>query len=505
MNMSRRRFYKPVLLLLALLLLGATSFVQRRLNEERISLGLTREVDRTGMPPVLAVTTVALGGFRGLIANALWIRAQEMQLQDKYFEMVQLADWITKLQPHVTTVWYHQAWNMTYNISVKFPSPKDRWFWVRRGIELLRDEGLRYNPEETLLYRELAWFYQDKMGKNLDDAHLYFKLSWAGEMHQLFGGEKPNFEELKNPQTDVARDRVKRLREVYKLSPEMMDQVDREYGPFDWRLPEAHAVYWAFTGLKFSRKEEQVQLRRVVYQSMQLAFERGRMIEHKMGGLPDFGPNLDIIPNANKAYENMIAEETIADPQGKGEKFKQGHHYFLKNVVMNLYTHNREKEAARWFQILKDKYPQMMVGLPQSLDDFAVYYIMGEVKDGSVDKVKGIIEGYLTQWGIGLAGDEEEKAVAMERLARNIWRRHELNISVVADKQRINLPPYEQIKKEVVQRLLDPQRGLRPQFAAKLRTELNLPAPTNAPPLSPMFIQAPRVLTNSAPVGGPRK
>ena len=94
-------------------------------------------------PPVLAFTTVALGGFRGLIANALWIRANDLQEEDKYFEMVQLADWITKLQPHFTTVWVHQAWNMAYNISIKFNDMNDRWLWVLRGIELLRDRGLR--------------------------------------------------------------------------------------------------------------------------------------------------------------------------------------------------------------------------------------------------------------------------------------------------------------------------------------------------------------------------
>ena len=48
--------------------------------------------------------------------------------------MVQLSDWITKLQPHFTSVWIHLAWNMSYNISVKFNYPKDRWEWVKRGI-----------------------------------------------------------------------------------------------------------------------------------------------------------------------------------------------------------------------------------------------------------------------------------------------------------------------------------------------------------------------------------
>ncbi len=101
--------------------------------------------------------------------------------------MVQLADWITKLEPHFTQVWLVQAWNMAYNISVKFKDPSDRWRWVQRGLELLRDEGLQYNPHDVLIHRELAWFFQHKMGANLDDAHVYYKQAWANEMADVFG------------------------------------------------------------------------------------------------------------------------------------------------------------------------------------------------------------------------------------------------------------------------------------------------------------------------------
>ena len=80
--------------------LGASGFLQRGLNRDREAMGITRTTVISNAPPVLAFTTVALGAFRGLIANALWIRATEMQEEGKYFEAVQLADWITKLQPH---------------------------------------------------------------------------------------------------------------------------------------------------------------------------------------------------------------------------------------------------------------------------------------------------------------------------------------------------------------------------------------------------------------------
>src|SRR5216117_2668764 len=132
-----RRLYKFSLLALALLLVIGAGQFQRVLNQQRADpqLGLMRVADLSqNAPPVLAFTTVALGGFRGLIANALWIRAMDLQDDGNYFEMVQLADWITKLQPHFTTVWVVEAWNMAYNISIKFNDPRDRWMWVQRGL-----------------------------------------------------------------------------------------------------------------------------------------------------------------------------------------------------------------------------------------------------------------------------------------------------------------------------------------------------------------------------------
>ena len=130
-------------------MLGVSARRKGVLNRDREQLGLTRLHALKNAPPVLAFTTVALGGFRGLISNVLWIRANDLQNDDKFFEAAQLADWITELEPHFTQVWLFQAWNMAYNISVKFKDAPDRWRWVERGIELLRDDGLRYNPDMT--------------------------------------------------------------------------------------------------------------------------------------------------------------------------------------------------------------------------------------------------------------------------------------------------------------------------------------------------------------------
>ena len=78
MMLRHDRFYKAMLLLVSAGLLVSVSVAQRHLNQQRDSLGLTRVAPLENAPPVLAFTTVALGGFRGLIANALWIRAVDL-------------------------------------------------------------------------------------------------------------------------------------------------------------------------------------------------------------------------------------------------------------------------------------------------------------------------------------------------------------------------------------------------------------------------------------------
>src|SRR5260221_239162 len=346
------KLYKPALLLLAFVLLVGVSLFQRGLNRQRADpeLGLMRVTDLgTNAPPVLAFTTVALGGFRGLIANALWVRANDLQDEGKYFEMVQLADWITKLEPTFSQVWQVQAWNMAYNISVKFTDPADRWRWVQRGIELLRDDGLRYNPTEAQIYRELGWFFQNKMGQNLDDGHLYFKAAWAKEMTQVLGSGHPNFDELIDPKTDDAKRRAALLRDKYKMDPWEMKAVEQVYGPMEWRLPESHAIYWASLGLKRSKKKELIVLRRVIYQSMHIAVMRGRLISLEP---IVFGPDLSKVERANAAYERLIDEDAEMR-----HAIKIAHKNFLKEVVYLLYIHNRLSDAAQRFKELLEKYP----------------------------------------------------------------------------------------------------------------------------------------------------
>lgn len=176
------------------------------LHDARTQMGLTANESLENAPPSLAFATVAMGAFRGLIVDILWMRADNLKQEGKFFDAKQLAEWITTLQPRFAEVWDFHAWNMAYNISVAIPNtqPEERWRWVKNGYELLRDRAIELNPNSILLYRSLAWIFQHKIGGISDDCHRFYKRELALSMRAMLG-ENPTNEDfeslLKTPLT----------------------------------------------------------------------------------------------------------------------------------------------------------------------------------------------------------------------------------------------------------------------------------------------------------------
>ncbi len=162
--------------------------LQTPINQQRKDLGLvtTSEIYQE-LPPEYAWVSAAGGTFRGLAVDLLWIRAENLKQEGKYYESHQLAKWICTLQPRFPDVWSFQSWNMAYNISVALHTPQERWQWVYNGIRLLRDEGIPNNPRTIPLYHQLGWTYFHKIGGKTDNFHWDYKRQWAGIMQILLG------------------------------------------------------------------------------------------------------------------------------------------------------------------------------------------------------------------------------------------------------------------------------------------------------------------------------
>jgi hypothetical protein len=174
-----------VVLLAALVAAGAVAGVVSR-ERQRLNLVVSL-ADTRGMPPHVALATAALGTFRGLAVDGLWIRATALQDQGLYYEAQTLSQWITTLQPRFPRVWAFQAWNLAYNISVASRVPEERWGWVNRGMELLRTRGIPLNPDDPDLPAELGWLYFHKIGGKSDREHWFYKAKLARDFRELLG------------------------------------------------------------------------------------------------------------------------------------------------------------------------------------------------------------------------------------------------------------------------------------------------------------------------------
>jgi len=492
------RIKKILLLLLTIALLFGSGQLQKSLNRDRDTLGLTRAAALENAPPVLAFTTVALGGFRGLISNLLWIRASDLQQDDKFFEAAQLADWITKLEPTFASVWAFQGWNMAYNISVKFKENApgdytDRWHWVERGIELMRDDGLRYNPNSVDIYRELAWQFQHKIGANLDDGNMFYKMQWADEMAGFFGPDGTNYQHLLAPQTEADRTNALVLQQKFKLDPEFIKTVDEKYGPLDWRLPEAHALYWGAKGLAAAqhnpdkvKADDLIKLRRIEYQSIQQAFKHGRIMLNPFTHKYSLGPNLAMAARANATYEEAFAEET--DP-GQRDGILRAQRNFLRDAVYFLYVNDCMADAEKWFIYLGKKFPDKPIiendpnSLPGNvtLNDYAYAVVQIDIGETSQERVTSAVQGFLRHAYLALAMDDDASYQNFKDLATRVYQRYTKKTAVANGATRIPLPPYDELNKIVKTDLLDPQRGLPFEARAILRTRFGLPAETAAP------------------------
>ena len=486
------RAKKILMVVLAAGLLILSGQVQKSMNGDRDRLGLTRVSALENAPPMLAFTTVALGGFRGLISNLLWIRANDLQQDDKFFEAMQLANWITALEPHFSQVWVFQAWNMAYNISVKFTDPKDRWRWVSGGITLLRDQGLRYNPDDVLVYRELSWFFEHKMGADLDDANMYYKLEWAKAMKPYFGVNGTNFDELINPQTDEAVRRMHQFTNEFKINPVFAKHVDEKYGPLDWRTPEAHAIYWAALGLdaaaqhpNLAKPADVMPLRRSIYQSIFQAFHHGRLIVNPFTDGYSMAPDLELIPKVNEAYEtNMIAQPDMHD------NIANAHRNFLRDAVYFLYQNNRIADASKWFKYLSEKYPDKMIiendtnSFPRnvSLDEFAIRTTQIDINETSRERVTSAVQGLLFHAYMELALGQDDRYEGYKRMATKVYERF-LNKTTGSDgRERIPLPPMDKLNQYVLDQILDPSKGTPVAVRLALRTDLQMGPETNTLP-----------------------
>jgi len=133
------------------------------LAKQRLAYGLS-QANLGEIDPTSETIRLATLGLKNIAVTLLWDRANHYKKVEDWTNLSATLEQMTKLQPNFYTVWDFQAHNLSYNISVEFDDYHDRYAWVMKGIEFLR-QGIGYNTNEPRLFGRMGWFIGQKIGK----------------------------------------------------------------------------------------------------------------------------------------------------------------------------------------------------------------------------------------------------------------------------------------------------------------------------------------------------
>lgn len=151
-------------------------------------------------------------GLKNVAVTLLWDRANHYKKVEDWTNLSAVLEQMTKLQPNFYSVWDFQAHNLSYNISVEFDDYHDRYAWVMKGIEFLR-QGISYNLREPRLLGRMGWFIGQKVGR-ADEKKQYRRLFKADD----------DFHERDRPgRTLPERDNWLVAREKYRAGQQSVD------------------------------------------------------------------------------------------------------------------------------------------------------------------------------------------------------------------------------------------------------------------------------------------
>ena len=396
---SRLAAALPALLAVAGLAVSSVSGASLR-GARRAALPPAEAALRDAAPPLVNFASVVLGGFRGILADVLWLRADAMQEQRRFVELVQLADWITALEPRNEEVWVFHAWNMSYNVSYLMAGDAERWNWVRRGICLLRDRGLPLNPRSATLMRELGWIFQHKIGMDSDGSHRFYRGEWAREIGARLGPDG-SLPAAGSPQAAA-------LSAELRMDRGFMAELEARFGRIDWRVPDASAFYWSMLALSSDPPDrERLRCRIMAYQSLvRMATGTGVFDDIPADSSEPIlsRPNTDLIPAAADFLEESLRKSDFSG-------IRHAYTGFLTDAALLRVQEGRVDEARALYARLESFFAS--VGVTEGVPSFAAH-----VRGGGLLTVRQILAeaAALREWASQSGAPANEALAEAERL-----------------------------------------------------------------------------------------
>ncbi len=282
------------------------------------------------------------------------------------------------------------------------------------------------------------------------------------------------------------------LLEVYKLDPRKMASLIETFGPMDWRVVDAHSLYWVNEGLIAAEetissfKNDKVNTARMIFFSLRNLFHRNRLVFEPF--YPDinysyinFTPDLNFVESLHQAYITygpMMDTNPLGarEVKGAGETFSTGHINFLTESIALLFFYGRQAEADRYYAYLQRTYGLEADGTPKRafnkpLRDFVIDNFIDS--DMSERDTRNFIAGLLIQAFDELA---QGNRAGYSRNVKQAQALHfEFHHGDTPPAEKLRMPPLFDIAADVLRFYLS-QPGMSPLVTLdKARLWLGLP------------------------------
>jgi hypothetical protein len=160
-----------------ILALFTVSLVHRKtVIEARANDLFLREVNRGKADLTDSALRLTLSGMRGVAATSMWLAAIDKQKRHEWNELEVIVESLTRLQPRFTSPWLFQSWNLSFNVAVECDRPRDKYYYITRGITLLargeekNDPGQADPPQpwpaDPEMRYNVGFFYQLKISSS---------------------------------------------------------------------------------------------------------------------------------------------------------------------------------------------------------------------------------------------------------------------------------------------------------------------------------------------------
>jgi len=493
---SSNKTKKVILAILIIVSIAAASLFLDPINRQRKQFRLTYTEEPTeNTPPGVAFTTQAMGAFRNLIIDILWVRAMNIMETGNYFEAAQIYNMIIDLEPHFAEIYVYAAWNLAYNVSVNFPPGPQRWIWVRKGIEMLVHKGIPRNTRSPEIYEQLGTIYWHKIGMNMDDAHWYYKTELARQMERVLGDYvrdiktvaeayrnrdrirrredvKALDDELKQNKIDLFkldlgtistlpdtatrileqpsyRDaaqqylllvRAQYLAETMRMDPIEMAQMEQGFNWFDWRLPEVHALYWYKKAVYYARQVKAIDDRfydQRTQHALKSMFDRGRIVETPAGDLM-FLHDLSKTDGIHKYFLKLI------DKYDDDRVLRNAHRNWLQEASRMHFAYGEIKKARElYYEVIKLYKPEKAATL---FEVWVRQQLRDDMISAGTKQAEALITGSLRLALMANDAGEVELAEGIIEDTKAVYDKYQAEKT-----ERLDLPPWDDLMNQAVQ------------------------------------------------------